>query len=188
LADGSEFTGDYRLTVNELVAFHRPRVEAALAAKPDLILFETLPSLAEAKAVDLLAEAFPHVPFMASFSAKPGSLCSGESFAEAVGLLEPKDNVVAVGLNCSAPAVIGPLLQSVRPRRLLLGASPNSGETWSAIERRWVGAASRVDDFGVLARQYVEAGARIVGGCCRTTPEDIARIRHAFPSRTQPKQ
>jgi homocysteine S-methyltransferase len=177
LADGSEFTGDYALSVEHLVEFHLPRVEAALRATPDLVLFETLPSLAECEAVAQLAQRFPEVPFMASFSAKAGALSHGESFASVVARLEDVPNVIAVGLNCSAPDVIAPLLQSVTPRRVLLAASPNAGETWDAASRQWTGEPYRGESFGALARTYVQAGARIVGGCCRTRPEDIAAAR-----------
>lgn len=180
LADGSEFTGDYTLSVAELVDFQRPRVDAVLAGSPDLVLFETLPSLAEAEMVARIAECFPDVPFLASFSAKQGTLCHGEPFAEVLRVLEGSPNVLGVGLNCSAPEAIAPMLASVKPARLLLGASPNAGETWDAVSRAWRGTPTRSDDFAVLVRSYLEAGARIVGGCCRTRPEDIAVARRVI--------
>lgn len=177
LADGSEFTGDYPLSVDELVAFHRPRVEAVLRARPHLVLFETLPSMAECEAVARVATAFPDVPFMASFSAKAGAISHGEPFAEVVARLDAVPNVVAVGLNCTAPEHLGPLLRTARPRRVLLAASPNAGETWDAARRQWTGSPTRGADFAGWLAEYLEAGARIVGGCCRTTPADIAAAR-----------
>ena len=180
LADGSEFTGDYPLSVEQLIEFHLPRVEAALRASPDLVLFETLPSMAECEAVAQLAARFPDVPFMASFSAKAGTISHGESFASVVARLDEVPNVIAVGLNCSAPGVIAPLLKTTAPKRVVLAASPNSGETWDATSRQWEGTPYRGDSFGALARAYVEAGARIIGGCCRTRPADISAARLAL--------
>src|SRR5436190_82939 len=49
LADGSEYRGDYNLTEGELIDFHRPRVEALIAAGADLLACETIPCLIEAK-------------------------------------------------------------------------------------------------------------------------------------------
>ncbi len=177
LADGSEFTGAYALSVEQLVEFHLPRVEAALRASPELVLFETLPAMTECEAVARVAARFPDVPFMASFSAKPTAISHGESFAAVVARLDEVPNVIAVGLNCSAPDVIAPLLKSASPTHVLLAASPNAGETWNATSRRWTGTPYRGESFGALARSYVEAGARIVGGCCRTRPADIAAAR-----------
>ena len=48
LADGSEYRGDYGLTVAELRAWHRPRLDVLLAAGADVLAVETIPSLAEA--------------------------------------------------------------------------------------------------------------------------------------------
>jgi homocysteine S-methyltransferase len=183
LADGSEFTGDYPLTVDELVAFHVPRVEAVLRARPHLVLFETLPSMAECEAVARVAAAFTDVPFMASFSAKAGGLSHGEAFADVVARLDEVPNVVAVGLNCTAPEHVTPLLRTARPRRVLLAASPNAGETWDAVGRRWTGRPARGDDFAAQVAGFLEAGARIVGGCCRTTPADIAAARRLIDQR-----
>lgn len=182
LADGSEFTGDYPLSVDELVAFHRPRVEAVLQGSPHLVLFETLPSMAECDAVARVAGAFPDVAFMASFSAKAGALSHGEPFADVVARLDEVPNVVAVGLNCTAPEHVAPLLRTARPRRVLLAASPNAGETWDAVGRRWTGLPTRGPDFAALLASFLEAGARIVGGCCRTTPDDIAAARRLIDS------
>jgi homocysteine S-methyltransferase len=54
---------------------------------------------------------------------------------------------------------------------------PNSGEGWDGRHRTWIGP-SRFS--GQLARQWVAAGARIVGGCCRVTPADIADAAKAL--------
>jgi homocysteine S-methyltransferase len=58
-------------------------------------------------------------------------------------------------------------------------AYPNRGEGWDAVRRVWVGPGSFAPG-GVVA--WRDAGARLVGGCCRVTPADIAEIATALRS------
>jgi len=179
LADGSEYRGDYAVPERELVDFHRRRVDAVLRGRPDLVLFETIPSLAEGAALAAVAASLPEVPFMVSFSATgAGGIAHGEPFADAVALLSRTPNVIAVGVNCAPPSAIVPLLESVPSPHPLLAASPNSGERWDAARRRWTGPAEGT--LAAWAPRYVEAGARVIGGCCRTRPADIAAARAAL--------
>jgi len=83
LHDGSEYRGDYELTVDELTAFHRPRMKALIDAGAELIACETIPNWTEAQALARLITEFPDVFMWISFSAKDGEhLSSGERFAE----------------------------------------------------------------------------------------------------------
>ena len=87
LADGSEYRGDSVVPAQQLSDFHRRRVEAVLRGRPDLVLFETIPSLAEGAALAAVAAALPEVPFMVSFSATSAAgIAHGEPFADAVRL------------------------------------------------------------------------------------------------------
>src|SRR4051794_6322357 len=105
LADGSEYRGDYDLTAEDLIDWHRPRLETLLDAGPDLLACETIPCLAEAEALVRLLEEFPAVPAWLSFSCRDGAhLWTGEPFAEAVRIASAARNVAAVGVNCTAPA------------------------------------------------------------------------------------
>lgn len=184
LADGSEYTGDYALSVDALADFHRPRIDAALAGAPDLVLFETVPSLAEAQALLRLSAEHRDVPFMVTFSTRDEAhVAHGEPFAEVAHALAAAPNVIAVGVNCLPPERVVPLLRSAAGTAVLLAASPNSGETWDATARRWVGAPIAGKSFGALVTSYLDAGARVVGGCCRTTPDDIAAARRAIDAR-----
>ncbi|MEW6432085.1 MAG: homocysteine S-methyltransferase [Myxococcota bacterium] len=181
LADGSEYTGDYPLTVDALADFHRPRLAAALAGAPDLVLFETVPSAAEAEALARLFAEHPEVPFMVTFSTRDGAhLAHGERFAGVARALARHPNLVAVGVNCLPPDRVVPLLSSAAGLTVPLAASPNSGETWDASARRWVGQPLAGEDFGALVRRSLDAGAQVVGGCCRTTPADIAAARRVI--------
>ncbi|WP_300083029.1 homocysteine S-methyltransferase [Propioniciclava sp.] len=171
LADGSEYRGDYGLSVSELRAFHRPRLEVLASAAPDVLALETIPCLAEAEALLAEVEALG-VPAWLSVTCAGGRLRSGESVAEAFAMAADVHAVVAVGLNCSAPDEVVRVLaatQGVRPGI----AYPNSGQSWDAVARAWVGE-SAFDP--ALVRSWLDAGARLVGGCCRVGPADIAAL------------
>lgn len=184
LADGSEYSGGYALSEGALADFHRPRIAAALAGAPDLVLFETVPSLVEARALLRVFAEHADVPFMVTFSTRDEAhVAHGEPFAEVARTVAAAPNVVAVGVNCLPPERVVPLLRSAAGTATPLAASPNSGETWDATARRWVGAPIAGKDFGTLVRTYLDAGARVVGGCCRTTPDDIAAARRTIDVR-----
>jgi homocysteine S-methyltransferase len=179
LADGSEYRGDYPLSVGELVAVHRPRVEALLAGGAEWILFETLPSLAEGAAVAAIARALPEARFWVSFTTPaPDRLARGELLGDAVALFADVDNLVGLGINCTAPAIVEAALP-ILPRHRGRSAAPNRGERWDDVHRRFIPEAQAFD-LGAWALRFAAAGATLIGGCCRTTPEDIARVRVAL--------
>lgn len=176
LADGSEYCGDYGLDKQQLIDFHRPRMEILADTHADLFAFETIPSLLEAQALlELLAE-FPGREAWLSFSCRDGEYVShGEPFAECAGLADEHAQIIAVGVNCTRPEFVPDLLRSVSPISTPLIAYPNSGEAWDAAKRECTGKGGALD-----ASAWVEAGARLVGGCCRVGPDDIAAMRRAL--------
>ncbi|CAN0558434.1 unnamed protein product, partial [Ectocarpus sp. 12 AP-2014] len=116
--------------------------------------------------------------------------------------------VVAVGVNCTSPSHAAGALRTLAaerarqdarhgapletpPSRIALVAYPNSGEEWDASARDWVKgtglregrAGGGAEEFGRMARdEWFAAGARVVGGCCRTCPAHVAEIRRALAS------
>jgi homocysteine S-methyltransferase len=175
LADGSEYDGRYGLSVRELIDFHEPRIEALLEAAPDLLAMETIPSILEAEALVGILDRLSGVTAWVSFSCSDGlHISDGTPFTDAAALASSSRGVVAVGVNCSPPVHIQALLSNARVDTPLL-AYPNLGSTWDAAARSWIAEGPR-PDLGAAAAAWREAGARIVGGCCGTTPEDIRAI------------
>ena len=174
LANGSEYHGNYDLDKKALIEFHRPRMAELAHSDADLLAFETIPSKLEAEAlIELLAE-FPQRKAWLSFSCKDEQhVCHGEPFADCAALAETSDQIIAVGINCTPPQYLVPLLESAQPLNKPLIVYPNSGETWVADENRWSGTACEAQ----AATAWYDAGARVIGGCCRTRPDDIARMR-----------
>lgn len=177
LADGSEYRGDYGLSVEELMAWHRPRMAALARTEADLFACETIPCLAEAEALVRLLAEFPYMPAWLAFSCRDGAtLSSGEAMADAARLADAASQIVAVGVNCTPPRYVEALLgEAGRVTDKALLCYPNSGETWDAAARCWV-ESSGVTDFAEPARRWYAAGAELIGGCCRTTPADITAI------------
>jgi homocysteine S-methyltransferase len=177
LADGSEYRGDYGLTESELMAFHRPRLVVLAASGADLLACETIPCLLEAKALLRLLEEFPGVSAWFSFSARDGSSTNhGEAITECAALLSAHPQVAAIGVNCTAPEFVTDLVQNARAAtdKPIL-AYPNSGETYDAALKRWNGE-STCETFTARAQDWYANGARVIGGCCRTTPEHIREL------------
>lgn len=192
LADGSEYRGNYGLTVQELRAWHRPRLETLAEAGADVLALETIPCLAEVEA--LLAEverlgvpawlsltvAAPKERSAAGIEAGAGSLPTtrlGEPLSQAYAMAGDVASVVAVGANCFDPDLVGGVATAARPFGKAILAYPNSGELWDASTRRWFGGR-RIS--GGAARAWVEAGVQLIGGCCRVGPSIIASMRRAI--------
>ncbi len=173
LADGSEYRGDYGLSVTELRARHRPTIASLVEAGPDLLALETIPCLAEAEALAIEVSG-SGVDCWLSLTCADGRTRAGESVEEAFALARDVEEIIAVGINCTAPAEVPALVRragaaSGKP----VVVYPNSGEQWDADGRRWVGPAG-FDPLEV--RDWVSAGAGLVGGCCRVGPDEIAAI------------
>jgi len=178
LADGSEDTGDYGLDAGKLADWHRGRWHLLADSGADLLACETIPSYAEARALAELVRETPRVRAWVSFSGRDAAhISDGTPIAEAAALFAGLPQVVAVGVNCTAPEhVPGLVREAVRGSGLPGVAYPNSGEAWDAERREWNGRGAP-EEFGPRSAEWVRAGARLVGGCCRTGPEHIRRIR-----------
>ncbi len=180
LADGSEYRGEYGLTLDELIAWHRPRLAVLAGAGADLLACETIPSLLEAEALVRVLGEYPHTAAWLSFSCRDETRISdGNPLAAGIALADGCDQIVAAGINCTAPPHIEPLLASVAgvTRKPLL-VYPNRGETWDATAKCWV-AGTGTGDLAAAAQKWAAAGAQMIGGCCRTTPADIRSIAAA---------
>ncbi|WP_261306498.1 homocysteine S-methyltransferase [Paenibacillus andongensis] len=177
LADGSEYRGNYKLTENELIEFHRPRVKALIDAGADILACETIPCLMEARAIVRLLKEFPGIYGWISFSAKNElQISNGDLIADCADWLNCHDQVAAVGVNCTPPEYIPSLISEIRSKtNKPIIVYPNSGENYDASTRSWKGVSTN-ESFGSGARSWYELGARLLGGCCRTTPEDIKTI------------
>lgn len=177
LAHGEEYVGRYGLSVAELTAWHRPRLEVLISAEPDVLALETIPDSDEAEALVRLVREY-QVPAWLSYTIDGDRTRAGQPLEDAFAVAAAVPEIVAVGINCCAPADV---LGAVETARRVTGKPvivyPNSGEVWDGENRVWVGSPG-MDT--ALAADWVAAGARIVGGCCRVRPDDIAAMAAAI--------
>jgi homocysteine S-methyltransferase len=173
LADGSEYRGRYGLSVAELADFHRPRLEVLAAARPDVLALETVPDTDEARAL-LRAVRGLGVPAWLSYTVAGTRTRAGQPLEEAFALAAEAEEIVAVGVNCCAPADVEhavALAAEVTGKPVV--AYPNSGETWDAEAAAWTGAVTFTPE---AVRGWRRAGARLIGGCCRVGPEGVRGV------------
>lgn len=180
LADGSEYTGDYDIGTAALRAWHRPRLQALASAGPDVLAVETIPALAEVEAVVGELSGLG-VPAWICVTIEGGALRSGDSIAEAFAIAAGCEDVIAIGVNCCDVEDVDAALAiaaSVTDKPLV--AYPNSGERWHSASRTWSGRAGPLAD---RTDAWIDLGARLVGGCCRVGPDQIAAVAERIAQR-----
>ncbi len=177
LADGSEYRGNYGLTEQQLMDFHRPRMKALIEADADILACETIPCLVESQALIKLLDEFQSIEAWISFSCRDEvHVNEGQRLEDCVRQVQASRYVAAVGINCTSPKFIPSLIREAKKathKPVLV--YPNSGESYDASKNDWDGHPV-YESFGVEAKEWFRAGARLIGGCCRTTPEDIHEI------------
>ena len=173
LADGAEYRGRYGLSVADLVAWHRPRLEVLASAGPDLLALETVPDADEGEAL-VTAIAGLGVPAWLSYTIAGDHTRAGQPLAEAFAVAAGVHEVVAVGVNCCDPDDVPRAIEIARESTgKPVIVYPNSGEEWDGQRRAWTGLSRYAGD---QPARWAAQGARMVGGCCRIGPEDIARF------------
>jgi homocysteine S-methyltransferase len=179
--DGAEYRGDYGLTVGELESFHARRFGVLATAGADLLACETIPLLDEARAYARLLAERPGTRAWLSFTSPDGERTShGESLEDCGRLADSTPGVVAVGVNCVKPEAVTGAIRSLRAGTgKPIVVYPNSGERWNAGDESWHGTAGP-EGLAALAPGWIAEGARLVGGCCRVGPGQIAALSAAL--------
>ena len=181
LHNGAEYHGNYDCNFAELVQFHRERIEVLIEGDADLLVFETLPSLEEARAIGEALGPWPELAAWFCFNCPESQaarleVAHGEALRECAAVASSFPQTVAVGINCTQPKWLPSLIRELRAvSDKPIVVYPNSGEGWDTEARCWTGCSDPAE-FGRQASQWFSAGARIVGGCCRTRPSHIREI------------
>ena len=187
LADGSEYRGDYSLSREAFIDFHRPRITQLLAAGADILACETQPSFAEIQALCELIETFPEASAWFSVTLKDAyHLSDGTPLTTVVNYLTAQPQVVALGINCIALTETTAALNHLHTLTSLpLVVYPNSGETYDAQSKTWHQDGAHCQQLTDYLPDWLAAGAKLIGGCCRTSPKDIQALasrQHALSS------
>jgi homocysteine S-methyltransferase len=176
LADGSEYSGNYQVSEQTLQDFHINRMEILKEAGAELIALETFPSLYEAVVCAQMMERIG-VDYYISFSCRNSNqINDGSSIAECVKALSGLKYLKAIGVNCTQPQFVGGIVDQYKKiTNLSIVVYPNSGESFDVEKKIWYGDMKQ-KTYGDCAKEWYEAGATMIGGCCRTTPKNINEI------------
>ncbi|KAJ3203377.1 hypothetical protein HDU82_006633 [Entophlyctis luteolus] len=176
---GHRGTGAYdEVPDNAIYRYHEERMRIlderdAVTERVDLLIFETIPTLREAKIIsDVLAnnpDLFADVPAWISFRGKENGLVGhGETIYECVSAVARNERIAGVGVNCTKPEYVSELLvgaknalQHLRLDKALF-CYPNSGEEWDEAGRCWIKDSSAAKDVSDWADEWVGIGATAV--------------------------
>lgn len=169
-------------------AFHE-QVQGLIDGGVDLLIFDTFADISALREAVLAArDISADIPILAQVT-------FNEDMRTALGHTPPKVAqklgalpLNGIGINCSlGPSGVLRALRALKPHvppEMFVSAQPNAG--WPERSGGRIMYPATPDYFGEYALALVEAGARLVGGCCGTTPQHIARMRAALddPART----
>jgi homocysteine S-methyltransferase len=179
--DGSEYTGNYDVDEEGLRQFHSGRLHLLDRSGADVLACETIPNCSEAGVLhDLLMDS--ESPAWVSFACRDERCISdGTPLQEVAEKFRDHPRVLALGINCTAPHLITSLIGEIRqaaPNKAIV-VYPNSGETYEVKDNSWHGSASPAK-CADESRTWLNAGAKVIGGCCRVGPERITAIRDSL--------
>ncbi|MDX6599525.1 MAG: 5-methyltetrahydrofolate--homocysteine methyltransferase [Gaiellales bacterium] len=169
------------LSHDEAADAYAEQAEALAEGGADLLVLETMFCPVEAGAAIDGVRRGSDLPFVLAFSFDRGTRTMMGTTTDEVVALAAESGAAAVGANCGtsleAMSAIVAELSAAAPG-LPLWVKPNAGLP------RMTGDSSVYDvtpeQLGEAARGYVEAGARVVGGCCGSTPEHVRAIVQAI--------
>jgi len=145
----------------------------------DAIMIETMSDLREAMEAVMAARAVADLPIIVQMSfTEDGKTLMGNKPLEIAQEIQ-KAGVMIVGANCSVgPQILLDVLDKMnKVEKIFLTVQPNAGLP-RFVGGRYIYLASP-DYFADYTRLFIQSGARIIGGCCGTTPEHIRMIRSA---------
>lgn len=151
--------------------------------KVDLVLLETMTDIYEVKAGVLAVKENSDLPVFVTMTYETNQrTLSGCDPVTMVNILEGL-NVDALGINCSlGPVELTPIINEVlKTASLPVILQPNAGLPCLVAGKTCYNMDS--DTFVAESIKHVKNGVRIIGGCCGTTPEFIAKLKKAIPAK-----
>lgn len=169
------------MTYDRLLDIYKEQICYLCEAGVDYLAAETLLSLDEAMVICDAAAEECSLPLTLSFTCEgDGSLYFGGSITEAAVTLQEM-GADAVGFNCAVgPDQLEAVVRNLKENLTIpVLAKPNAG----IPQIDAAGAAHYsmdADTFSVCMKRLYECGARVIGGCCGTTPEYIEKLYRSF--------
>lgn len=171
---GSDYDPDDVPPLDVCLSVYREQVEAMASSGVDFILVETAARVRSARAGVKAAVEMGLTVWASLIADSKGRVKSGEPWGEAVEVLL-SDGASAVLINCTQPEDLSLAMkelaqQSAVPVGAYAQCARYKGFGWE------FGPSMSPQRYLDYARQWVDAGARIIGGCCGTTPEHIRAL------------
>ncbi len=166
------------METDELLDIYHQQAEALVKGDVDLIGVETMLSLDELKVALKAIRDVCDLPVICTMTVTPtGKTIYGFDIIEAVQVLQ-ENGASAVGINCSpGPDQLEDVVRRMKEvARIPIIAKPNAGLPTTDAEGNSVYEMDAAAFAGHMKR-LIDAGARIVGGCCGTTPEYIRKLK-----------
>ncbi len=171
--------------IRELLTFE---FVVRLSARPDLVIFETLTTREEMEGVALaVCSRDEDADVAVGLTCGPdGKTPAGVSMAEAVATLSVIRPVVWF-IQCTrfdlVERALNALTDALDPGAVT-GVYANDGRRWDSKRMEWRGERIGLETYGEYALRWRDAGARIIGGCCGTSPEHIRHLKTIFETAT----
>lgn len=173
------------LTPDSETAFreHSELIGRLVEAGVDLILIETMNSVQETVAAARAAKMSGIPMFISWTCASDGKILNGQSVKEGILALD-QYKPLAFLVNCTPSKDIGSALQKMREvTKVPIGAYANIGKPepvygWEFTDELDPSA------YALEAKNWIRLGARIVGGCCGTTPDHISALKNLLHTMT----
>lgn len=199
LGNGAEYTGDYSSAKPNYMDYYRAQTEYFVSdERIDVIGFETIPNIDEF--VALIGEQFSQMigkekPFFVSICTdENGFLRDGtdvDTLCQKIKENESQlgDNFVGFGINCVSYESSGKILACLNAglkkshcKSRFNIVYPNSGEVYIPETYDWKPNPNLAEHetWEYMVENYLKEDCKIIGGCCRTTPEDIMQISAAL--------
>lgn len=175
LADGSEYTGNYKYDDFTIKNYHKNNFEIINHQKLDIVLYETIPSLKEIKIIlDVIK--YSQKKFWISMTCNKNlKLRDNSSLKEACKILSENNNISVIGVNCIDPLITSDIIKKLKDyssKKILI--YPNSGEKYNSATKKWDGESSITNK---LIKDWISLSPDIIGGCCRVGYDKISKMR-----------
>lgn len=165
-----------KLQLEELIDVYKEQITCLVEAGVDLLVVETMMSLAEARAALIAAKEICELPVIVSMTYnEDGRTLFGTDPETAVVVLQSLGADV-IGINCSTgPEEMIPLVERMKQyANVPILAKPNAG--MPELKDGETLYDMTPEEFAGYGRRLVEAGAGLIGGCCGTTKEHITAL------------
>lgn len=170
-----------KMELEDLIAIYKEQILCLVDAGADLLVVETMMSLAETRAALIAAKEVCDLPVIATLTFEAdGRTLFGTDAKTAAVVLESL-GASAIGANCSTgPAQMeGIISDMISVTMIPIIAKPNAGLPF-LDENGTTCYNMEAEEFTEEMQVLVNAGATILGGCCGTTPEFIRQLHDRF--------